>query len=157
MTKCFSFAFGMFKLSIMDKHFLRTSRESTIFYLKIYLLSFRGGPSVDPSGILPRNPSADPSAESFRGSFRGILPQSPNTIEEILPRSPSADPSAESFRGSFRKILPRRPSVQKIDLSLKKNFVLPRILPQSPSAESFRGTSIPLRKSFRGILPRSIP
>ena len=35
----------------------------------------------------------DPSAESFRGSFRGILPQNLATIEEIVPQNPSADPS----------------------------------------------------------------
>ena len=60
-------------------------------YLKNNFFSFRGFPSTNPSEILPQNPSADPSAESFhkillplRKSFRGILPR-------ILPQNPSTE------------------------------------------------------------------
>lgn len=51
---------------------MSTAASTTIFELVIDFFSFRGDPSADPFEILPQNPSADPSAEFFRGSFRKI-------------------------------------------------------------------------------------
>ena len=142
----------------------------------IYLVIFFF-PSADPSGILPQNPSADPSAKSFRGKcfdpFR-ILPQSFRILPESfrdpsgIALDPSADPSTKSFRKSFRK----NPSAE---IGQQKNSIFSwKFL--DPSAESFRKIlprslsrnqctfgfflprilpQNPSAKSFRKILPRS--
>ena len=158
------------RLQFFFKTSLITGPRLLCFSSSATFLSFRG----DPSAILP---------QSFRGSFREILPR-------ILPQDPSADPSAEtlprSFRnpsGSFRnpsgilprnfffnsenpstdpsaKILPRRRALKKKvichALELDPSGILPRILPESFRAilpESFRRILPGIRRAFGVCLP----
>ena len=116
--------------------------------------------------ILPgsfRDPSAYPSAESFRGSFRKILPRasfqksifqwrnhSAESFRQILPRILPGNPSAGSLLGN--------PSAEKIvyELTFTGSFrgSFWEILPRASFRESSFQWRNPSAESFRKILPR---